>query len=79
MGDKIRENRLRRMAKRMGFGLVKSRSRDPRAPGYGNFMIVDASNNTVVAGAGGAEPFAPMRIDDVEQFFMSEIRAGLGG
>lgn len=30
-GEKVRENRLRRMAERQGLALVKSRVRDPRA------------------------------------------------
>lgn len=47
--DKVRENRLRRMASRQGLRLVKSRRRDQRALGYGGYMIVDA-DNVVVAG-----------------------------
>jgi hypothetical protein len=48
--DKVREDRLRRMAKRQGLELVKSRRRDPRALGFGRYMIVDAASNAVVAG-----------------------------
>jgi hypothetical protein len=36
---KVRENRLRRMAERQGFRLVKSRRRDPRAINYGRYRI----------------------------------------
>jgi hypothetical protein len=36
---KVRENRLRRMAARQGFRLVKSRRRDPFAIGYGKYRI----------------------------------------
>ena len=50
--EKIRENRLRRMADRQGFQLVKSGRRDPRAIDYGKFMLIDPNTNTVVAGAG---------------------------
>lgn len=50
VADKVRENRYRRMLRRRGFHLVKSRLRDPRAIGFGGFMIVDASANAVVAG-----------------------------
>lgn len=40
--EKTRENRLRRMAERQGLQLVKSRRRDPRALGYGLYMIIEA-------------------------------------
>ena len=36
---KVRENRLRRMAERQGFRLVKSRRRDPRAVGFGRYRV----------------------------------------
>jgi hypothetical protein len=48
--EKIRENRLRRMAERQGLKLEKSRRRDPRATGYGTYMLVDPDRNTIVAG-----------------------------
>ena len=41
MTDKVRENRLRRMADRQGYRLVKSRRRDPRARDYGTYGLVD--------------------------------------
>ena len=37
--DKVRENRLRRMAERQGLQLVKSRRRDPRALDYGEYHL----------------------------------------
>ena len=37
--EKVRENRLRRIAKRRGFGLEKSRVRDPLAIGFGLWRI----------------------------------------
>src|SRR5262249_38653901 len=49
--DKVLENKLRRIAARRGLRLEKSRRRDPNALGYGGYMLVDAYNNTVVAGA----------------------------
>lgn len=39
--DKVRENRLRRMAQRQGFLLRKSRRRDPLAIDYGLYVLVD--------------------------------------
>jgi hypothetical protein len=38
--DKVRENRVRRLAERQGYLLEKSRSRDPRAPDYGRYALV---------------------------------------
>ena len=38
--DKVRENRLRRMAHRQGYAVVKSRIRDPLAIGFGTYGIV---------------------------------------
>lgn len=48
--DKSQENRLRLMAQRRGFRLVKSQRRDPQAPELGQYMIVDAVRNVAVAG-----------------------------
>jgi hypothetical protein len=58
--EKVRENRLRRMADRQGLRLVKSRRRDPRALDFGTYMLVDVQNNTVAAGPG-------MNIDEIEE------------
>lgn len=44
---KVHENRLRRMAKRQGLRLVKSRARDPLAVTYGTYRVETAD---------GAEP-----------------------
>jgi hypothetical protein len=43
--QKVRENRLRRAAKRQGYLLVKSRRRDPRAIDYGLYVLVGDSAN----------------------------------
>jgi hypothetical protein len=62
--DKSREARLRRMANRQGYRLIKSRRRDPRALGYGGYMIVDASANAVVAGE--LDSPRALNLDEVE-------------
>lgn len=62
---KVRENRLRRMAKRQGLTLVKSRIRDQRAIGYGMWFVVDPSNNTLQTSEHG------MNIDEVENYLNS--------
>jgi hypothetical protein len=64
--EKVQENRLRRVAKRRGYALVKSRSRDPGASDYGGWMIVDAWTNAVVAGEINS-PRA-LSLADVERF-----------
>lgn len=61
--EKVREDRLRRMAARQGLKLTKSKTRDPRALSYGCWMIVNTATNAVEAGDRGH-----MGIDDVEKF-----------
>jgi hypothetical protein len=60
--DKVRENRLRRMAERQGLTLRKSRRRDPRALEYGLFDLVEATER-----ADGTYRGRPMlTLDEVE-------------
>ncbi len=67
-GEKIRENRLRRMADRQGLALRKSGRRDPRAIDYGMYALVDPNKNAIVAGAqSGRFDFT---LDDVEHYLM---------
>jgi hypothetical protein len=63
--DKIRENRLRRMAERQGLQLQKSRRRDPRATEFGTYQLVDRYNDTLAAG-GGQNGYG-MTLDEVER------------
>jgi hypothetical protein len=66
--EKVRENLLRRMAKRQGLVVHKSRTRDPRAIGYGGYMI--STDNAIVA---GATPSAfSMNMDEVEAYLLGE-------
>src|SRR4051794_67437 len=44
------EQRARRVAKRQGLELTRSRRRDPLAYDFGGYMIVDPSTNAAVAG-----------------------------
>jgi hypothetical protein len=41
--EKIRINRMRRMAVRQGYQLRKTRRIDPRATDYGTYMLVPAN------------------------------------
>ncbi len=51
--EKVRENRVRRMAERQGLRLVKSRRRDPRALDYGGYWLLNAYNAVVEGGEHG--------------------------
>lgn len=61
---KVRENRMRRVLKRMGYRLAKSRRRDPRSIDYGGYMIIDLEHNFVIAGSQNFD----LTLDDVEAF-----------
>lgn len=50
MTDKVRENRLRRMAARRGLQLVKSRRRDPGAWDFQTYALIDPFLNSLVFG-----------------------------
>lgn len=48
--DKVRENRLRRMAERQGLRLMKSRARDPRSLTYDGYILFDGASDATVFG-----------------------------
>ncbi|WP_200213399.1 hypothetical protein [Micromonospora coerulea] len=58
--DKVRENRLRRMAERQGLTLTKSRRRDPRAVDYGKYWLADANTTAMQT------PEQGMTLDEIE-------------
>ncbi len=64
--DKVRENRVRRMAERQDLRLVKTRRRDPRASDYSKFMLVDPTTEAVVAGTAKGRP--EWDLDDAERY-----------
>jgi hypothetical protein len=64
MSDKVRENKLRRMAARQRVVISKSRTRDPRAADFGRFMLTDSSHSTVLV---GGDPHAySATLDEIE-------------
>ena len=65
--EKVRENRMRRMAQRQGWRLIKSKRRDPRAVDFGQFWLVDIYTNGAVTGG----QFG-ISLDEVEEFLISE-------
>lgn len=61
--EKVRENRLRRMAERQGLTLTRSRRRDPRALDFGKYWLTDANGVSV-------SPEQGIDIDEVEAFLL---------
>ncbi len=69
--EKVRENRLRRMAERQGLKLSKSPRRDPRALDYNRWMVVaDGAEGHPLIGAQGGHTY---------YFTLDEIEAHLTG
>ena len=54
--EKVRENKLRRMAHRQGYRLVKTRRLDPLSIDYGTYRLIPAKG----------KPLGPFTIDEVE-------------
>lgn len=70
--EKVRENRLRRKADRMGYQLIKSRSRDPDAMDYGLYALINVDTNGAVNPAIAQRWVCSWTLDDVEEFLTSE-------
>jgi hypothetical protein len=69
--EKVRENRLRRMAERQGYKLRKSGRRDPRAWDYGTYQIVhSALGSLAVAQKSSRE--VNLTIDEVERWLTTD-------
>jgi hypothetical protein len=49
--DKATENKLRRMADRLGYELHKSRARHIHVDNLGGYQIIDKASQTIVDGA----------------------------
>jgi len=63
---KVRENRLRRWATRLGWALKKSRARKWSIDDYQGYMLVDIHTNMIEYG----EKF-DIWLDDVEEFLQA--------
>jgi hypothetical protein len=68
--DKVRENRLRRMAARQGLALQKSRTRDPRALAFGAYWLVEAGSAELVY----PDPIGT-DLDGIEEFLTGKAGA----
>jgi hypothetical protein len=70
--NKVRENRARRVARRRGLDLVKSRRRDPSAIGWQRYCLKDRWDVTrvvgVVQGVGFTIVDAPIQCGGMERF-----------
>ena len=64
--EKVRENKLRRMAARRGLILKKSRRRDPQAFDYGAYWIIDAHMNALLSESFGLD------LDGVEEWLTTD-------
>lgn len=70
--EKVRENRLRRMAERQGLRLVKNRRRDPNALCYGGYGLVDVQRDYVVFGYSQAMGEPEASLDEIEAYLTGE-------
>ncbi len=66
--DKVRENRLRRVAERRGLRLMRSRRRDPNAWDYGTYQLVDVRTKGVVAAEWSIGRGYGLSLDEIEQW-----------
>jgi hypothetical protein len=73
--EKIRENRLRRMASRQGLRLTKSRARDTRALDYGTYGLMALATNTVVAG--NPSTGYGLSLDEIEKALLDDSGTSL--
>jgi hypothetical protein len=63
--EKVLEEQLRQRLARMGYNLVRSRTRDPHSITFDRYMITDANNGRVMAGRGFV-----LRLEDVAVWIM---------
>jgi len=68
LSDKVRENRLRRMADRYGFRLIKSRSRDPRAVDFGLYALIDVRTGGSITPAIAGRWLCSWSLDEVSAY-----------
>ena len=66
--EKVRENKLRRIAARRGLMLQRSKRRDPDALDFGKYWLVDISSNGVIFGGPGVTGFPDADLDEIEAY-----------
>ena len=67
-GDKVRENRLRRMATRQGLRLWRSRRRDENAIDYGLYAITTQDGGRGLIHPDGQNSIFTLDLDEVEEY-----------
>jgi hypothetical protein len=72
--EKVRENRLRRVAARRGLRLAKSRRRDERALDFGRYWLIDNRTGTVIAGGQWG-----VSLDEIEEELSGQQRRQVSG
>jgi hypothetical protein len=70
--DKVLENRLRLTAERYGYKLERSRRRDPRAPDYGLYALVDPRTRGTINPASIVSKYG-WTLEEVEHFLTSPV------
>ena len=70
--DKVRENRLRRVAERRGLRLNRNPRRDVRAVDYGSYMLTEPATGALVADFGWDHPAISNHLDAVEEGLNAE-------
>jgi hypothetical protein len=60
---KLSENHVRRLARRAGYALRKSRARNLNLNDHGDYMLIEASRNVAVLGSN-----FEATLDDIEAF-----------
>jgi hypothetical protein len=72
--EKTRENRLRRVARRQGYQLVRSRTRDPHATDHGLYAVINPAINGAVNPASANGRLCSWTLDTVEEWLDRPIR-----
>ena len=70
--EKVRENKLRRVADRRGYRLSRSRSRDEDAIDYGLYALIDIQKNFAVSPVIAGRWVHSWTLDEVEEYLTSD-------
>jgi hypothetical protein len=76
--DRVRENRLRRMAERQGLRLERSPRRDPNDLGYGTYQLIHTYTRAVVHAGHDDQTGDGLDLDDVEEYLTGRDRSAKG-
>ena len=71
-GNKVEENRLRRMADRQGLRLSKSRRRDPKALGYGLYALINVQTGGLIHQDLAGHSIHALTLEDVRDWLESD-------